>query len=371
MNLKHLQFAGVLSLSALGLIACESDNTETNTATETTPPAATAESSNEAGFTRDQIKIVGSSTVYPFSSAAAEEFGALSDHPTPVVESTGSGGGMKLFCAGIGSDTPDITNASRRMKTKEFDLCNENGVTDITEAKIGFDGIVFAEKKGASPFQITRKQLLMAVAKQVPNAAGTALIDNPYTNWNQIDAALPNRPILIFGPPTSSGTRDAFEELVMQKLTKKMDLYKAVKKKYSDIREDGLYVPSGENDNLIVQRLERDPNAFGIFGYSFLEENRNKLQGSLVDGVEAVPATISDGSYPVSRSLFFYVKNAHRGSVAGLDEYVNLFMRDTMIGPNGKMKRIGLIALPTAERNMIQSNVKSHVKLTKEAIAKK
>lgn len=319
-------------------------------------------------FSRDQIKIVGSSTVYPFSSAVAEEFGALSDHPTPVVESTGSGGGMKLFCAGTGSSTPDITNASRPMKAKEYKLCQENGVTDITEAKIGYDGIVIAERKGNVPFEVTRKQMLMAVAKQVPNAEGTALIDNPYKNWNEIDASLPNRPILIFGPPTSSGTRDAFEELVMQKLTKKMDLYKAVKKKYSEIREDGAYIPSGENDNLIVQRIQRDPDALGVFGYSFLEENRNKIQGSIVDGVKPEPANISDGSYPVSRSLFFYIKNAHRGKVKGLDEYTNLFMRESTIGPDGKMKRIGLIPLPEAEREAVRDEVKNNQKLTEDTI---
>ena len=213
---------------------------------------------------RDQIKIVGSSTVYPFSSLVAEELGATSKYPTPVVESTGSGGGMKLFCAGNDLNTPDITNASRRMKTKEFKLCEKNGVTSITEAVIGFDGIAFAQDKSNNPFNVTKKQLALAVAAEVPSKDGKSLIANPYKKWSDIDASLPNREIIIYGPPKSSGTRDAFEDMVMKGTFKKMsvytDLYKADKKankrykKYHVVRTDGVYVPSSKNDNIIVQK---------------------------------------------------------------------------------------------------------------------
>lgn len=351
MKFKQLRLVGALSLSALALAACDDQGA--------------AETDSD-----EQIKIVGSSTVYPFSSSVAEEFGGVSKYSTPTVESTGSGGGMKMFCAGVGTSTPDITNASRPMKKKEFKMCQENGVTDITEAKIGYDGIVIAEKRGARPFRVTRKQLLLAVAKLVPNQDGSALITNPYNNWNEIDPSLPNRPILIYGPPKSSGTRDAFEELVMQALTKKDPLYKAVEKKYSEIRDDKRYVESGENDNLIVNRLETNADALGVFGYSFLDENRSKIQGSIVDGVTPTPAAISDGSYPVSRSLFFYVKNAHIDKVPGLSSYTRLFMSDNMIGPDGKLKKIGLIPLPEAERAAVREAVKAKQKLTIENFEK-
>jgi len=334
-----------------------------------------------AAHAGEQIKIVGSSTVYPFSSSVAEEFGATTKNSTPVVESTGSGGGMKLFCKGGDSNTPDITNASRRMKSKEFKLCAENGVTDITEAVIGFDGIAIAQNKKNAVLKVTKKHLLLAVAAEVPAKDGSGLIKNQYKNWKQIDSSLPDREIIIYGPPTSSGTRDAFEDMIMKGQTKKMDvytsLYKADKvknkgyKKYHKIRQDGVYVPSGENDNLIVQKLDKNPAAIGIFGYSFLMENDDKVSAAQVDGILPTPETISSGLYPISRSLFFYVKNSHRASVPAIDQYVELFMSENMIGPEGILGEIGLIALPEARRSAIRASVMKHTKLTLDDLAKK
>jgi phosphate transport system substrate-binding protein len=330
---------------------------------------------------RDQIKIVGSSTVYPFSSSVAEELGATTKFPTPVVESTGSGGGMKLFCAGNDMNTPDITNASRRMKTKEFELCEKNGVTDITEAVIGFDGIAFAQAKSNAKFDISRENLALAVAKEVPSKDGKSLIANPYKKWSDIDASLPNREIIVYGPPKSSGTRDAFEELVMQHTFKKMavytDLYKKDEKankkykKYSVIRTDGAYVEAGENDNLIVQKLTKNKDAFGVFGYSFLEENDDVIQGATINGVEPTPTTISSAKYPVSRSLFFYIKNSHSKDVPSMDKYVDLFMSEKMIGKDGALSEIGLIPLPDAERTSIRASVAKRTKVTLAELSKK
>lgn len=323
---------------------------------------------------RDQIKIVGSSTVYPFASSVAEELGATSKFPTPVVESTGSGGGMKLFCAGNELNTPDITNASRRMKAKEFKMCEKNGVTDITESVIGYDGIAFAQSRSNADFDISREHLALAVAKEVPSKDGKKLIANPYKKWSDIDASLPNREIVVYGPPKSSGTRDAFEELVMQKIFKKQsvytDLYKADKKankkykKYSVVRTDGVYVESGENDNLIVQKLDKNKAAFGVFGFSFLVENDDMIKGATINGVKPTPENISSSKYPVSRSLFFYIKNSHKKDVPAMNNYVNLFMSEKMIGKEGILGEIGLIALPDAERNAIRSSVSKSTKLT-------
>ncbi|PLY05878.1 MAG: phosphate-binding protein [Arcobacter sp.] len=330
---------------------------------------------------RDQIKMVGSSTVYPFASAVAEELGATTKYPTPVVESTGSGGGMKLFCAGNDLNTPDITNASRRMKTKEFKLCEKNGVTDITEAVIGYDGIAFAQDKSNNAFNISRENLALAVASEVPSKDGKSLIANPYKKWSDIDASLPNREIIIYGPPKSSGTRDAFEELVMQHTFKKMavytDLYKADKKankkykKYSIVRTDGVYVPSGENDNIIVQKLTKNKNAFGIFGFSFLVENDDKLAGSTINGIKPTPEAISSGKYPVSRSLFFYTKNSHKKDVPAMNKYVEMFMSENMIGKEGILTEIGLIALPDAQRTELRKTVMAGKKITLEELSKK
>jgi phosphate transport system substrate-binding protein len=330
---------------------------------------------------RDQIKMVGSSTVYPFASSVAEELGATTKFPTPVVESTGTGGGMKLFCAGVDINTPDITNASRRMKESELKLCSANGVTDITEAIIGFDGIAFAQSKSNEPFDVTKKQLLLAVAAEVPSKDGKTLVTNPYKKWSDIDATLPDREITIYGPPKSSGTRDAFEDMILKAQTEKMEvytkLYEADKvknkgyKEYSTIRTDGVYIEAGENDNLIVAKLDKNRAAFGIFGYSFLEENADKVQGAKVEGVFPSPETVSSGQYPVSRSLFFYIKNSHAAEVPALGAYVKMFMSENMIGSKGILSEIGLIPLPEAQRTAIKNSVEKREKVTLEALAKK
>ncbi|MDC8804134.1 substrate-binding domain-containing protein [Halomonas pacifica] len=302
---------------------------------------------------RDQIRIVGSSTVYPFASYVTEEFGAVTSYPTPVIESTGSGGGIRLFCNGVGEGTPDITNASRRIKSSELERCAENGVTDVTEVKIGSDGIVFAQSSTNAGMDLTLEQLFLAVAAQVP--VDGELVDNPYAKWSDIDASLPDREISVYGPPSTSGTRDAFEELVMEAVSEEMEAYGG--EGYTEIRADGAYIDAGENDNLIVQRLTEDTDSFGIFGYSFLVENANSLSASHIDGVEATPEAISAGDYPIARSLFFYVKNQHAEEVPPLYEYVDMFVSETMIGEAGYLTDIGLIPLPEAEREMARERV--------------
>jgi phosphate transport system substrate-binding protein len=306
---------------------------------------------------RDSIYIVGSSTVFPFSTAVAESFGRSGKFATPKVESTGTGGGMKLFCAGVGVDHPDITNASRRMKSSEFEKCQEAGAKKITEVKIGFDGIALANAKSVKQLNLTLKDVYLALAKDIPDGKG-GFVPNPNKTWKDVNAALPDTKIEVLGPPPTSGTRDAFAELAMEggcntfpevKALKKTDekKHKAV---CQGVREDGAYIEAGENDNLIVQKLASNKKALGIFGYSFLEQNEDKVQGSKVDGVEPTYETISDGSYPVSRSLYFYVKNAHVGTIPGIKEYVTEFTSDKAFGPEGYLADKGLIALPDAER---------------------
>jgi phosphate transport system substrate-binding protein len=321
----------------------------------------------------NQIKIVGSSTVYPFSSAIAEEFGATTKYKTPIVESTGSGGGMKLFCAGSGKNTPDITNASRKMKTREFKKCVKNGVKNITEYIIGFDGIAFAQSKSNKKFNITIKELMLATAAMVPTKNGKSLIKNPYTNWNQINKNLPNRKIVIYGPPKSSGTRDAFEDMVLKHTCKKIkaytNMYKKDKKKYRKykkyhtIRTDGVYIPSGENDNLIVAKLSKNKNAFGIFGYSFLLENEDKLNGATINGKLPTPNNISNGTYPISRSLYFYTKNSHFKTKPSMSKFVSLFMSESMVGDKGFLSELGLIPLPKKRRVKARKNSIKKIKL--------
>ena len=305
---------------------------------------------------RDEIRIVGSSTVFPFSTAVAEQFGKAGSFKTPVVESTGTGGGFKLFCAGVGVDSPDISNASRAIKDSEIETCKKNGVTEITEVKIGYDGIVLANSKADKQFGLTVKTVWLALAKQVP--VDGKLVDNPYKNWSEIDPALPNSPIEVLGPPPTSGTRDAFVELV---LDKGCDEFAEVKSLEGDakkaacqtVREDGAFVEAGENDNLIVQKLEANPAALGIFGFSFLDQNADKIQGSSMDGVTPTFETIADGSYEVSRPLFFYVKNAHVGVIPGIKEFVAEFMSERATGEEGYLADKGLIPLPAGEREQV------------------
>jgi len=302
---------------------------------------------------RDQIRIVGSSTVYPFSTTVAETFGKTTQFKTPVVESTGSGGGLKLFCGGIGTDHPDITNASRQIKSSEIELCKKNGVTSIHEALVGYDGIAIANAKGAVQYDLTVRDMFMALAMYVPDANGT-LIKNPFQTWNDIAIHLPKVKIEVLGPPPTSGTRDAFLELVMEAGAKTFpslkELRKTDKKRFKavahGIREDGAYVEAGENDNLIVQKLVANKDAVGIFGYSFLANNSDKVQGSYMNGSLPTFDNIADGTYPVSRSLFFYVKHQHIGSIPGIKEFVEEFMSDKATGEYGYLTDRGLIPAP-------------------------
>ncbi|WP_292881909.1 PstS family phosphate ABC transporter substrate-binding protein [Nisaea sp.] len=309
-----------------------------------------------AAEARDQIRIVGSSTVFPFSTSVAETFGKTSGFKTPVVESTGSGGGLKLFCSGVGVQHPDITNASRRIKASEVETCAKNGVADVIEIKIGFDGIVIGNDKGAASFDLTKKQLFLALAAEVP--VDGKIVKNPYNTWSDIDSSLPNQPIEVLGPPPTSGTRDAFVELVMREGAEEFPELKAMAKsdkkgfrKISDsMREDGKFIEAGENDNLIVQKLQANPNAMGIFGFSFLDQNSDKIKGANVLGVEPTFENIASGDYSVSRSLYFYVKKAHIGVVPGIEEYLAEFTSDKAIGDEGYLTDKGLIPLPAADR---------------------
>jgi phosphate transport system substrate-binding protein len=304
---------------------------------------------------RDYISIVGSSTVFPFATTVAENFGRSTDFKTPKIESTGSGGGMKLFCAGVGVDHPDITNASRRMKPSEFDKCQDSGVKDVVEVKIGYDGIAIANSKESAQLDLTPKDIFLALAKDVPNPDGSeSVVANPYKTWKDVNPSLPDAEIEVLGPPPTSGTRDAFAELAMESGCKSFDFVKAMKKQDKDkykavchgVREDGAYVEAGENDNLIVQKLQANPNALGIFGFSFLDQNADKIQGSRIDGVEPTFDSIASGDYPVSRSLYFYVKKAHVGTIPGIGEYVAEFTSDKAWGPEGYLADKGLIPLP-------------------------
>ncbi len=305
----------------------------------------------------DQIRIVGSSTVYPFSTAVAERFGKTTSYATPIVESTGTGGGMKLFCSGTGPSHPSLTNASRRIKTSEIDLCTNNGVTGIVEVKIGYDGIVIANSVKADQLNLTRKEVFLALAKEIPDGNG-GWKANPNKTWKDVSEQLPNRRIEVLGPPPTSGTRDAFVELAMEAGCKTFpgvkDLKKANKSLYKakchTIREDGHFVIAGENDNLIVQKLGANTNAFGVFGFSYLDQNADLIQGSTIEGVEPEYDAISDGSYPISRSLFFYAKSTDGRSNPAIPAFIAEFTSEAAWGPEGYLADKGLISMPEAER---------------------
>ena len=336
---KALLLAGLAAVTALGLAE----------------PAAAQQA-------RDQIRIVGSSTVYPFTTTVAERFSQTGGFKAPIVESTGTGGGMKLFCGGVGTQHPDLTNASRAMTKGEFETCAANGVKEIVEMKVGFDGIVVAMKKGSTPVNLTRAQLWLALAAQVPQ--GGKLVANPYKTWKQVDASLPDWKIEVMGPPPTSGTRDAFVELVMDIGCKGFAEVKAITDKKAQgaacakIREDGAFIEAGENDNLIVQRLASGQSGLmGIFGYSFLEENADKLVGAKIEGKEATFESIADSSYPVSRPLFVYIKKAHIGVVPGIKEYLAEYTSDRAMGKNGYLEKKGLVAMPKAEMEKVRSQV--------------
>jgi phosphate transport system substrate-binding protein len=321
---------------------------------------------------RDTISVVGSSTVYPFATVVAEKFGKKTDFKTPKIESTGSGGGMKLFCSGLGINSPDITNSSRAIKQSEYDKCQKNGVTDITEVHIGFDGIAIANSKESELFKLSRKDLFLALGLKVPNPDGSqTLVENPYQTWNEVNPGLPAIRIEVLGPPPTSGTRDAFSELALEGGCKAFDWIKAMKKSdksaYKNIchsmREDGRYKEAGENDNLIVQKLERNPNALGIFGYSFLQQNDDKVQGSIIEGQQPEFETIADGSYPISRPLYFYVKNAHAASIPGMKEYLKEFTSEAAMGDDGYLLDKGLIPLSAQARSDLRESVSMGTRL--------
>ncbi len=322
---------------------------------------------------RDYISIVGSSTVYPFATTVAEQFGRATRFKTPKIESTGSGGGMKLFCAGSAINTPDITNASRRIKYSEYVKCLNNGVTKITEVKIGYDGIVLANAKSAPRMHLSKKDIFLALAKEVPDPSGTEkLVPNPYQTWQEVNPSLPATRIEVLGPPPTSGTRDAFVELAMEGGCKKIGWIKAIKKQDArkfkvichTVREDGAYIEAGENDNLIVQKLEANPKALGIFGFSYLDQNGDRIQGSLVDGEEPTFENIAAGKYPVSRPLYLYIKNAHVGVVPGMAEYIAEFTSDKAWGPEGYLTDKGLIPMPDAERKTFAADARALKPLT-------
>nr|WP_239994515.1 PstS family phosphate ABC transporter substrate-binding protein [Prosthecochloris marina] len=320
----------------------------------------TDQASEGAQSARDYISIVGSSTVYPFATVVAERFGKTTDFKTPKIESTGSGGGFKLFSAGVGVEHPDITNASRRIKKSECEKCAENGVAEVVEIKIGYDGIVMANSKKAMPFMLSRKDIFLALAKEVPAPGGTEgeLVANPYTTWKEVNPDLPEIKIEVLGPPPTSGTRDAFVELAMEAGAKEFGWIKALKKEDKDkfkkishtLREDGAYIEAGENDNLIVQKLDANADALGIFGFSFLDQNSDKIQGTFIDGVQPAFSAIADGSYPLSRPLFFYVKKAHVGTIPGVGEYLEEFTSEKAWGDEGYLTEKGLIPMPQEER---------------------
>jgi phosphate transport system substrate-binding protein len=354
---------------------------------------------------RDVISIVGSSTVYPFATVVAERFGRSTHFKTPKIESTGSGGGLKLFCKGVGANTPDITNASRRIKQSEFDDCQANGVSTVVEVLVGYDGIAVANSRQAPQFKLSSKDIYMALAKDVPGADGK-LMPNPNKTWKDVNPSLPANRIEVLGPPPTSGTRDAFAELalgggaqqiadlkalrglgadksddikrMMAKLGIPAGVYQALQEKKGKapkgkdvfktvayaVREDGAYIEAGENDNLIVQKLEANPNALGIFGFSFLEENGDKVQGSEIDGVAPSFESIAGGGYPVSRPLYFYIKGAHVGKISGIQEYAIAFTSEKAMGEDGYLPEKGLIPLSEKELEQVQDDVRNLKPLT-------
>ena len=314
---------------------------------------------------RDYISIVGSSTVYPFTTAVAEQFGkSNASFKTPKVESTGTGGGFKLFCGGVGVQHPDVSNASRAIKKSEIETCAKNGVKDIVEINIGFDGIVVATSKKSKPMALTIKDLWLALAKEIPDPATGKLVANPLKAWKDINPTLPAAKIEVLGPPPTSGTRDAFVELVMDHGCKEFPAIKELEKSdekkakavCQTVREDGAFIEAGENDNLIVQKLTANPNALGIFGYSFLEENLDKIQAETINGVAPTFENIADGQYPVSRPLFVYVKKAHVGVIPGIKEFIAEFTSEKAVGDEGYLSRKGLIPLPDAQRKQVAAD---------------
>ena len=307
-----------------------------------------ATSFSTVSYSRDQLMIVGSSTVFPYTQAVAEQYTQMTGSPAPVVESTGTGGGFKVFCGGLGLNFADITGASRAIKSSEAELCSQNGVTDVREVLIGYDGLSIASAINGIEIELTKTNIFRALAAEV--VVDGNVVANPYKTWNEIDSSLPELPIIVFGPPPTSGTRDAFVELVMHEGCASFPEIVALeddrKREVCDrMRQDGPFIEAGENDNLIVQRLLADTNALGIFGYSFLYENTDTLKGISVDGVFPTPETIADASYSVSRPLYIYIKNAHLNVIPGMNEFVAEYLSDAAIGPDGYLLERGLIPI--------------------------
>lgn len=315
---------------------------------------------------RDYIYIVGSSTVYPFATVVAERFGRNSNFRTPKVEATGSGGGLKLFCDGIGINFPDVTNASRRIKPSEMSACAANGVSDIIEIKVGYDGIVVANAVAAPEFELGRRDLYLALARHVPGPVRGKMTPNPYVLWSDIRPGLPRTRIEVLGPPPTSGTRDVLAELVMESGCDAeawiRDLRATDPVRYRDLchtlREDGAFVEAGENDNLIVQKLEANPRAVGIFGFSFLDQNGDKVKGAPIDGIEPSFDVIADYTYPVSRPLYFYVKKAHVDVIPGLRSFLTELTSERAWGDDGYLSYRGLIPMPLEERQAVAEKVR-------------
>lgn len=326
-----------------------------------------------AVLARDTISIVGSSTVYPFSTVVAERFGKSTSFRTPKVESTGTGGGMKLFCQGVGAKYPDIVNASRRMKASEYEMCQRNGVKDIIEVNIGYDGIVLANSKQAPVLKLDTRDIFLALVKDVPDPkGGEKLIANPYKTWRDVNPELPVAKIKVLGPPPTSGTRDAFAELAMESGCKSFAWIKALKEEDKDrykaichaVREDGAFIEAGENDNLIVQKLKANPAAFGVFGYSFLEQNEDSVQGAVIGGEAPSFEAIASGAYPISRPLFFYAKKAHVGVIPGIEEFLAEFVSKKAMGEEGYLSDRGLIPLPADDYQRVVSATTEQKSLT-------
>lgn len=335
-----------------------------------------------AAAMRDYIDVVGSSTVYAFSTVVAERFGKVSEYRTPKIESTGSGGGLKLFCQGVGMKFPDVANSSRRIKASEVELCRSNGVQDIIEILIGFDGIVLAQSKLGSEIRLTRRELFLALAKNVPNPDGSEnTIDNPYHTWRDINPSLPNIKIEVLGPPPTSGTRDAFSDLVLDYgcqtfawLAELTDQSREAREKHNFklagefkrkqrrlcrmLREDGAYIDAGENDNLVVQKLNANPDALGLLGFSFLDQNSDRIRGTRIDGFEPTFSSIASGNYPISRPLYLYIKKAHIGMIPGIEAFISEFISERAAGENGYLSRKGMIPLSRSEREDIAQRVK-------------
>jgi phosphate transport system substrate-binding protein len=317
-----------------------------------------------AAHARDQIRAVGSSTVYPFAAATAEQFGQAGAYRTPIVESTGTGGGFKLFCGGVGESHPDISNASRAIKESEVALCKSNGVERIVEIPIGYDGLTVANAKDAPAFDLTKKQLFLALTREIPKDG--ALVKNSYKQWNEIDASLPAQAIEVYGPPPTSGTRDSFIELVMEVACKEFPEFaaaypdeKARTKACGMLREDGAYIDAGEDDNLIVQKLVSNKNALGVFGYSFLDQNRGRVKGSKIGGIAPSTETVENGTYQISRSMFIYVKGEHVGKIPGLAEFADEMVSEAAIGPGGYLIARGLLPPDEKEKALARERVAS------------